>query len=163
MSLVPLADLPDDARVWCFGADPAPGPDRAARLLEEMRAFVAEWTAHRQALRAGVGWAPDPFLCVAVDESAAGASGCSIDALTDRLRDLEREHGMSLLDAAPVWYRDAAGAIRAVSRESFRTLAGRGELGPDTPVFDLTVATLGDLRAGRLERPARESWHARLL
>jgi hypothetical protein len=163
MSLVPLADLPDDARVWCFGADPEPGPDTAGRLLEEMRAFVSEWTAHRKALRAGVAWRSDRFLCVAVDESAAGASGCSIDALSDRLRELERELGVSLLDAAPVWYRDAAGTVRSVSRETFRALAARGEIGADTPAFDLTVATLGELRAGRLERPVRESWHARLL
>ncbi len=163
MSLVPLADLPDDARVWCFGADPTPGPERGGRLLEEMRAFVSEWTAHRKALRAGVGWWLDRFLCVAVDESAAGASGCSIDALSDRLRELERELGLSLLDATPVWFRDASGAIRSAPRETFRALAARGEVGAETPAFDLTVATLGELRAGRLERPVRESWHARLL
>ena len=163
MSLVPLAELPDDARVWCFAADPAPGPDRSGRLLEELRAFLSEWTAHRKALRAGIDWRAHRFLCVAVDESAAEASGCSIGALSDRLRELERELDLSLLDAASIRYRDATGAIRSVSRETFRALAARGEIDADTPAFDLTVATLGDLRAGRLERPVGESWHARLL
>ncbi|MFO7588990.1 MAG: hypothetical protein R6X22_13125 [Gemmatimonadota bacterium] len=163
MSLVPFDRLPDDARVWCFAADPAPGPREAAKLLDEMRDFVEAWTAHREALRAGLDWRLHRFLCVAVDESGAGASGCSIDALTDRLRRLESDLGTSMLDASPVWFRDGSGTIRAVPREAFREMAGRGEVGPDTTVFDLTVARLGDLRAGRMEKPARESWHARLL
>lgn len=163
MSLVPFDDLPDDARLWCFGAGRETDPGERVRLLEEMRAFVGEWTAHRKELRAGLDWRSDRFLCVAVDESTADASGCSIDALTDRIRRLETDLGLSLLDGALVWFRDGSERIRAVSRPAFRALAARGEVGPDTPVFDLTVARLEDLRAGRLERPARESWHARLL
>jgi hypothetical protein len=31
----------------------------------------------------------------------------------------------------------------------------------DTVVFDNTVATVGDLRAGKWERPFRDAWHAK--
>jgi hypothetical protein len=34
-------------------------------------------------------------------------------------------------------------------------------VGEDTVVFDNTVATVGDLRAGKWERPFRDAWHAK--
>ena len=163
MSQVPFDALPDDAHVWCFATEPEPGPRETAHLLDSMQQFVEQWTAHRQHLTAGVTWMHQRFLLVGLDESRAGASGCSIDALMSRLADLERELGIRLTDASPVWYRDGERLIRSVMREEFRKLATTASVGPDTSVFDLTASTLGSIRSGGLERPASTSWHARLL
>ena len=46
-----------------------------------------------------------------------------------------------------------------MSRSEFRQAARDGTVTPDTLVFDTTLTSLADLRAGRFERPARESWH----
>jgi hypothetical protein len=35
-----------------------------------------------------------------------------------------------------------------------------GEVGEDTVVFNNTIATVGELLAGKWEVPLRESWHA---
>ena len=37
----------------------------------------------------------------------------------------------------------------------------RARVGPDTTVFNNTLTSLGDVRAGRWEVPASDSWHAR--
>jgi hypothetical protein len=163
MSQVSFDDLPDEARVWCFAAEPEPGPGKSAHLLDSMQRFLDQWTAHRQALTAGVTWLHQRFLLVGLDERLSGASGCSIDALMGHLGELEREVGVRLTDASSVWYRDEAGRIQAVDREGFRKLADSGTVGPETPVFDLTASTVGSVRAGEFERPASMSWHARLL
>jgi hypothetical protein len=163
MSQVSFDDLPDDARVWCFAAQPDPGPRGTALLLDSMQRFVDRWTAHRQELIAGVTWLHHRFLVVGLDESRAGASGCSIDALMGQLAELERQVGVRLTDAAPVWFRGTDGRIEMATREEFRELAESGAVGPDTPVFDLTAPTLGSIRSGEFERPASTSWHARLL
>lgn len=163
MSLVEPDALPGDARVWCFGASSRPTDDAADRLRESMASFLAEWTAHRARLRAAFDWLHDRFLVVAVDESSVGASGCSIDALTGQIRRLEGLTGVTLLDSAPVWYRDGAGEIRRIGRAEFRELADRGEIGPETRVFDLTVETLEEVRTGAWEVEAGRSWHAALL
>lgn len=163
MSLVNLDALPGDARVWCFGAsDPIPA-DTIDELSSSMKGFVERWTAHRAELRAGCDWLHDRFLVVAVDESRVGASGCSIDALTSEIRRLEGVAGVSLLDAAPVWYRNSGGEIRRVSRDEFRRLANEGRVGPDTIVFNLTIDSLDAVRTGAWEVEAGRSWHAGLL
>lgn len=165
MSLTPIDELADGSRVWIYGARPAPGPDRAARLRRATREFLDDWAAHRRELRAGTDWLHHRFLVVAVDESRAPASGCSIDALVDHLRELEEAMGLTLLDASPVWFRDPdeGGRVRAASRPEFRRLAAEGAVDGDTTVFDLTTQRLEDLRSGRWERAAGDSWHADFL
>lgn len=163
MSHVALDALPGDARVWCFAASDALPDDAIDELRSSMEAFIERWTAHRAELRAGYDFVHDRFVVVAVDESRVGASGCSIDALTSEIRRLEDVAGVSLLDAAPVWYRDDAGEIHRVSRDGFRRLAADGRVGPDTMVFDLTVDRLDAVRTGAWEVEAGRSWHAVLL
>lgn len=163
MSLEPLAALPGDARVWCFGASEVPEADDADRLRVALERFIEGWTAHRADLRAACGWLHDRFLVVSVDESKTGASGCSIYALIAEIRRLESETEVQLLDAAPIWFRETDGTIRRVSRDQFRDLAESGDIGPDTTVFDLTVGRLDEVRTGAWEVAAGRSWHARLL
>lgn len=165
MSPTPVDRLPDDSRVWIWGAHRSPDEDEAARLLDATRGFLDEWAAHGSPLRAGLGWRHHRFLLVAVDESRASASGCSIDAVTDHLAGLESELELALLDTSPVWFRDPrrAGLVRKVSRPAFRRLAEEGRVDGSTVVFDLTVDRLGDVRAGAWEVPAAEAWHASLL
>jgi len=157
-----LPDLPEDARIWIFGADRLLSGSEASRLSDSVGRFLEGWAAHGQELAAGHEWLHDRFLVIAVDERRAPPSGCSIDALVRHLRQLEREFGVELVDGSAVWFR-SDGEIRRVGREKFRQLAAEGTVDGDSVVFDLTVQRLGELRAGRWEMPARASWHARLL
>jgi len=163
MTRISFDALPDDARVWAFAAEPEPGPRETARLLHAMQDFVRQWTAHREDLTGAVDWWHQRFLLVGLDESRVGASGCSIDALMNRLTELEVELGIRLAESTPVWYRDEDDRIRSVTREEFRRLAREGRVGPETLVFDLTAGSVGQARRNRLERRASESWHSRLL
>ncbi len=160
---VPLTSLPDSARVWVYGTDRPLTPEEREALLADLRAFVDIWTAHGAALRAGVEWVEDRFAIVAVDEASAPASGCSVDAMARRLGSLEERLGCSLLDGTRVFYRDESGAIESCARAEFRARAMTGAISDATPVFDPTIDTLGELRAGQLERPASRSWHRQLL
>src|SRR6266699_1925521 len=117
MPLARFEDLPDHARLWTFPASRRLTEEEAVPFLAATDEFLAGWTAHRVPLAAGREWRYDQFLFVAVDETAAGASGCSIDALVRSVRMLERDLAVTLSDNRPVWFRAVAGKIRCVSRE----------------------------------------------
>jgi hypothetical protein len=161
MPMIAFDKLPDDSRVWVFGADRTLNEQQSKQLLEEVDRFLPTWTAHGSPLTVGRDWRHNRFLTVAVDQSTAGASGCSIDGLFRALKSLESKLGASLVTSGLVFYRDAAGAVQSVDRERFSDLGTEGKLPSDTTVFDPTVTTLREWRA-RFELPLRDSWHARL-
>ena len=163
MPRIPISQLPPSSRLWVFPSSRPLDEDDLRRLLEETDEFLDGWTAHGRPLTSGREVVEDRFLVIAVDEGKATASGCSIDSLVGRLRVLQKELGLSLLDHSGVRYRDAAGEIQRADRPEFRRLAKRGKVNMVTRVFDATLRTLGELRSGMLERDARESWHAGLI
>jgi len=162
MPPVKIEDLPNSARTWVFGSDRTLSADATAVLLDEVDRFLAQWKAHGAPLTAGRSWKYDRFLTIAVDQSTAGASGCSIDGLFRVLKGLEPHIGASLVTSGLVFFRDAGGKIEAVDRERFTALGAEGKISPSTGVFDPTVTSLGEWRA-RFELKASESWHAGLL
>lgn len=157
---IDFARLPDHGRVWVFPASRRVGAEEAERLLAEVDAFLEGWAAHGAPLLSGRALVEDRFLLVGVDEDASQPSGCSIDALANRLAQLGTSLGVQLLDHAPVWYRDE-GALRMASRAEFRALAASGAVGPGTVVVDTTLTRIAQLRGEGLERPARSAWHGR--
>ena len=160
MPRVSFDELPPDARVWIFGAERPLVETERARVLDEVDAFIGQWAAHDVPLTTARDLRYDQFIFVAVDELAAGASGCSIDALVRRMKGLQAELGVELVNHAPVLYRDGADIAR-VSRERFADLVESGSISQDTVVFDNTVTTVGAVRDGRWELPAVNSWHGR--
>lgn len=162
MPLLPFQALPDTSRVWVFGSERALDDNESTRLLAEVDRFLTHWQAHGHPLACGRDWRDDRFLTVAVDQSEAGASGCSIDGLYRALRMLETAFDTRLMTGGLVFYRDAQGTVHGVTRPDFVSRAAAGAIARDTPVFDFTVETLGEWRE-RFEQPAQASWHAQLL
>ncbi|HEY0971192.1 MAG TPA: hypothetical protein VGE02_09515 [Gemmatimonadales bacterium] len=162
MPQVPFDTLPDSSRVWVFASTRALSDSDAARLLGEVDRFLERWHAHGTPLSSGRDWRDGHFLTIAVDQSTAGASGCSIDGLHRALHALESALETSLLGGGTLYFRDADGGVQGVSRAAFAGLAREGRVAGDTVVFDTAVDTLGEWRE-RFEHPARLGWHSRWL
>lgn len=157
MPRVPMEQLPDDSRVWLFPISPPVTNDGSMLILHTVDAFLAEWNAHGKPIHGARELIDDTFLVIAIDRDAE-TSGCSIDRLFGVFKQLERRLAISILDANRIFYRRGDGFIDAVSRAEFRRSGD-----PHTLVFDTTVERLGEVRHRKFEKPAQESWHARLL
>ncbi len=158
MPMVPFETLPDASRLWVFGVERPLDESERQSFLDAVDQFLATWAAHGVPLTCGRDWRRERFLLVAVDQASEPPSGCSIDAMVGVLKDLERRLRVRVLDNTPVWFL-ADGQVRRTSRPEFRRLAEEGVVDPDTVVFDNTVTHLTDVRQGRWDGPARESWH----
>lgn len=163
MPLISFASLPLTARVWVFAADRPVTGAAAERLLGTVDQYLATWAAHAQPLLAARDWRDDQFLAIGLDQSAAHASGCSIDGLFRVLQTAgPQAGGASLVSGGLVHYRDQHGAVQAISRGDFGELATQGAVSASTPVFDATVESVAAWRDG-FETQAGKSWHAALL
>ena len=97
MPIVPFESLPASARVWVFATEQPVQGARAERFLGAVDHYLGQWTAHGHPLTCGRAWRDDQFLAVAVDQTDAYASGCSIDGLFRVLQTLQSELGATLV------------------------------------------------------------------
>ena len=156
--------LPDDARLWIH-ATAAPLDDATqSALLDRLSVFMEGWASHQRPVEGAATVLDDRLLIVAAAPVGGGEiSGCGIDDLAHALDDAASALDVDWVPSLHVLYRTADGAVAAVSRRTFQQHADDGAVTADTPVFDPSLTSLGALRKGEFEAPARESWHAQLL
>ncbi|MGE3801000.1 MAG: hypothetical protein AB7H80_08275 [Candidatus Kapaibacterium sp.] len=160
MGLTNFNQLPDHARLWAFTSGQKLSEDQQQLVEATVREFLDGWAAHGADLTAGAEIVHDRFLLVGVDQDLTAPSGCSIDAMTRFLRDFGNKIGVDFLDSPNCSFRIGE-EITSVDRATFRKLAEEGKVDSDTTVFDLTVPTVGDLRAGKFETSADKTWYAK--
>jgi hypothetical protein len=143
---MPLAQLPDSARLLLVPSDPPlAGTDLAGLLAQVDKLFaqfaregkVSAWGAEALAGGAilGIAWDGDADL-----------SGCSRDLVARLLMTHEERSGRRLLSAPPIVVA-ARARTACVDRAGLRRLVATGEAGGETPVYDLRCATIGAWRA----------------
>jgi hypothetical protein len=157
MPVVPFENLPDASRVWIFGSDRTLTEEGTKTLLKGVDEHLTNWKAHGEPLTVGSQLRDDRFLVIAVDQSTAGATGCSIDGLFRVLQGLESRLGASLVGGGRVFYRDNQAAVQSTTRDQIPALVQSGAITKDTVVFDTSLTDLGAFRAG-FEKRAKESW-----
>lgn len=153
--------LPDTTRVWIYPANRLFAEDEVRRLRQQLRTFAEQWVSHNRQLRAFADVWHRRFIILMVDESQAGASGCSIDASVRFLKGLQAAYDVDLFDRMIFSYLDGD-EVKTVSRDEFIHLYAQGIINDDTPVFDTLVSNVKDLRNG-LVKPLSSSWHKRLV
>ena len=157
-----LPDLPDDARVWIYSADRTLQPDEQKAIQRRLDAFFADWTSHARAVDGGATFIADRFLVLAAVVPGGDISGCGIDKSVHVVEEAADAAGFQWASPLQVFWRDQEGVIRQSPRSAFRKAVRAGTVDAQTPVFDLSAQSLGTLRRDGLERPAGNSWHARI-
>jgi hypothetical protein len=150
----------EHSRVWIYQSDKELTDKQASELLEVLNKFTAEWTAHNHQLKAKAEIRYNRFIILVVDESQAGASGCSIDKSVNFLKRIGQEFCINLFDRFNFAYRDGERVLSA-PRHQFEELLKEGKIGNNTIVFNNLIHNLGDL-ATKWEVPFKDSWHPQL-
>jgi hypothetical protein len=161
-ALAALPTFSPDSRVWVYTADRTLTPDESARAQRHLEAFCQQWTAHNQALLATAEVFENQFVILMVDETRAGASGCSIDKSVHFLEQLGAEIGADFFERMRFAWVDAQGGIQFANRPAFAQLVAEGRIAPDTLVADTLVQTKQQL-AEKWLVPFGKSWHRRLV
>ena len=126
-----------------------------------MDRFISEWTAHGSDLKAAYEIKYKRFIIIALDQSFASASGCSIDASVHFIQQLEKQYGIDLLDKMNVSYKQGI-HIAYKKLEDFKKMAKDKAVSMNTIVFNNLVTNKYEYM-NHWEVPASESWHSRFL
>lgn len=158
--MIELNNFADESRVWIYQSNHPFDESTSAQIREELQAFARQWVSHNRALKAHAEILHNQFIVLVVDETNAGASGCSIDASVHFLKNLQAKYGVDLFDRMKFAYLQKD-EIKLADRLSFAQLYASGDITDSTLVVDTLVQKKRDL--GKMIKPLRESWHARMV
>jgi len=153
--------LPDTTRVWIYQASQPFPAEQVAEVRAHIQAFAKKWVAHNQQLHAYGDLLHRRFVVLMVDESQAGASGCSIDASVHFLKELQAHYGVDLFDRMRFSYLDGQ-QVQTLAREDFAKAYAEGQINDHTLVFDPLVKDKGSFERAFTKRLS-DSWHARMV
>ncbi|MDB4924043.1 ABC transporter ATPase [Mucilaginibacter sp.] len=150
----------ENSRVWVYQSDKKLADEVVQQIQQRLNSFTAEWTAHNNQLKAKAEIRYNRFFILIVDETQAGASGCSIDKSVNFMKRLEQEFNISLFDRFNLAYRDA-GEVLSLPRHGFEELLKQGTINTNTIVYNNLVQNLTELET-KWEVPFKDSWHIQL-
>ncbi|HLO67123.1 MAG TPA: hypothetical protein VK188_08910 [Holophaga sp.] len=156
----PFPGLPDGSRLWLLPLEAPPAPEASAALAQGLDALMAQWRHKGHAYSGRWALLLGQVVAVAEPDLAGNPSGCAIDGMLRKVSRLLQDLGLAQVDPASHVLADAGG-WRAFPKAGLEALLLDGTLGPETPVADLSLFSLGDLRAGRLQAPLARTWIGR--
>jgi len=159
--LVDYNSLPDTARVWVYQSDRKFNQNELMLIKEQTSEFIESWTRHGDDLKGGFTVLHNQFLVLAIDESFANASGCSIDSSVRFIQSLESQLSVDLMNKLNVSFKDGKN-INIVSLYDFQNYIKENKITADTVVFNNMVKTKEEVEH-IWEVTAKDSWHKRYL
>src|ERR1700731_4564879 len=125
----------ENSRVWVYQSNKKLTDEEVQQLQNQLDNFTTGWTAHNNQLKAKAEIRYNRFLILIVDESQAGASGCSIDKSVKFIKQIEEQYNINLLDRFNLAYREGNDVLSA-PRHDFEDLLKNGSINTNTIVFN---------------------------
>jgi hypothetical protein len=156
-----LSALPAHSRLWLLAIESLPDRATETQLRRGLEEILAQWR-HKGQIYQGAGVLLEPQLIAVAEPSlAAQPSGCAIDGMLLRVRRLAERLQLRLMDPAASILVRFADRLVVIPKFEIQACLDDGTLDGRTPVLDLSLYSLGDLRAGRLETPLADTWVGR--
>lgn len=159
--LVEFNSLSETSRVWIYQASRSFNAEELEEVKAGLDLFIKEWTAHGSELQAGYEIRYNRFIVIALDQTNAKASGCSIDASVRFIQALEKKYDIDLLDKMNVSYKQGE-FVAYKTLIDFKKMAKNKSVSKNTIVFNNLVTNKMEYE-NHWEVPAEESWHGRFM
>lgn len=157
-----MLNLAPHSRLWIFQADRFLSDKECARINSELTEFIKGWASHGNELYGDFKIENNLFVMVGADESKSPTSGCSIDALTRKIKDLGAELKIDFFNRLNIAYEDPSTEIKVISMLEFKNLMSSDTITRQTTVYNNLVETVAELDEN-WRTTVGKSWHKNLL
>lgn len=155
-------NLAGHSRLWIFQADRTLSDDDEAYIHAELKQFIQGWASHGNELYGEHEILYGFFVLVAADESKSPTSGCSIDALTRKMKAIGEHLQIDFFNRMNTVYEDASTAMHLVDVEEFKNLIKKGEVTSESVVYNNLVTKVSELD-NQWRTKVKDSWHNNLI
>lgn len=156
-----LIALDDSSRVWIYPSSEEFSHDELDIARPEIFDFMHQWTSHNRTLVSYGNIFHKRFLALFVDESVAGASGCSIDKSVHFVKYLESKYKKDFFNRQDVYFLVNEEVVKYQLKD-LKELKTSGKINSDTLFFDNLVNTKESFLNSWV-KPIGEGWLNRFL
>ena len=157
-----MLNLAPHSRLWIFQADRFLSQAEQKIINSILTEFMSSWASHGNDLYGDFAVENDLFLLVGADESKAPTSGCSIDALTRKIKEIGAQFNIDFFNRLNIAYEDPSTKIHLISMLEFKKLMSSDDITGQTTVYNNLVETVADLDENWRTKVS-QSWHKNLL
>jgi hypothetical protein len=159
--VIEFDELSDESRLWIYQIDRDVNESEEQELLNDVKVFLKDWTAHGSKLAASAKIIQHRILIIAADESYSSASGCSIDSQVAFLRELQLKMDIDLFSRNTIFYRDED-EFKTMELNEFKHQIAMGKLSDETLFYNTTIHKKEQLKDSFII-PVKESWLMRMI
>lgn len=146
----------EDFRVLIYPASRPMTAKEVKEITEELYDFLPTWNAHGKSLTSSFKIDYSQFIIITVDEEKVQASGCSMDSLNGKMREIDAKYDLGFFDRMKASYKEN-NEVKTMKLTDFRNAVKNGEVSDDIQVFDFSkdrfVSYLSDFLL-----PLKRSW-----
>lgn len=158
---VPFQQMPSNARVWIYSCSESLTDAQSADIERDIQLFVEEWLSHKREVKGSGVLLGSRVICLSADETDVDVSGCSIDSSVRFIKSLEEKYGINCFDRSLMVYQGNTEKFQVIDFRKISAAVEAGELGEDTPVFNLQAATAGQVNEPWI--PLKDSAYGRFI
>lgn len=125
-------------------------------ILLKTTDFLKNWKAHGKPLEANASIEYQQFIIIRVDENIEPASGCSLDALNNFMREIEQKYQLGLFDRMKAIFLEN-NIIKTLKLKDFRNDLKNKKISSDILIFDFSPDNEEEF-SKRFLLPLKESW-----
>lgn len=160
--LAQLDAFAPESKLWIYVAERPLREEEEQWAAQQLNAFTTQWTAHNQALLATSEVFDNQVVVLMVDETRAGASGCSIDKSVHFLEQMGAHIGVDFFDRMTFGWLSDEGDMRFSKRDALADLVKQGTVHAETLMLNTLAQCKKDFEGNWL-LPFGKSWHRRLV
>lgn len=157
-----MLNLAPHSKLWIYQADKKISEADKILITSEMKEFISQWASHGNELFGDAKIEFDYFLLVGADESKSPTSGCSIDSLTRKVKEIGEKYKIDFFNRLNIAYEDEATNIHLIGLGDFKKLMQKDQITGQTTVYNNLVDTVQDLD-DNWRTKVSNSWHKDIL
>jgi len=132
-------NLHTNSKIWIYTSDRPLNDSEVDYLQNQSSLFVQDWAAHGVGLKAEALVYKNRFLILAVDETQANASGCSIDSSVKFVKAMGSELDTDFFNRMNLMVTNDAGELESVHVSELKNVLSHS-------VYNPMITTLEQLR-----------------
>ena len=137
---LPFNEIDLNARIWIFQANRNITDNEVSTITETLKSSLEVWDTHGHSLTGSVKIFENRFIIIAVDERVQLPSGCSIDKLSQWIREIGHQLNIDFFDRSLV-FMDQDEQLSTIPVSEIKNAVANEVISRYTTVFDNQVQT----------------------